>query len=515
MSIQMTREEYQNKYGVQAPVSSSAPIKMTRAEYEAKYGAQPIQQVPFPQPTDTLGGDLSTRLGTVQKAFGQAYSAPSGLEAGLQAARIPLRVAGQVAGGVVDVLGRIVQPALEFTGLDKPLGRAVSAITETPGAKAISRAYSKIPTPIKESFEDVTNVATLFPIGVGAKVAKKAIEPLAKESGVLFDKALTSKKSRDVDNLLRSTKSINTATQELTKRNVKVAEILGDDAVFRGLNVVDGKIIPDKAIEVIQKRVDDVMDVTREILPEVDKYAPRITKEQFRNKAISELTDGILPTERLSIIKGIDDQLATLPDDFLPSDIDKIRAQARNSGRDAKGRLVRDSEFGALENAARDLMFSSADKLPTAIGGEFAQLRQFVTDNIAVEKLLDKSIRNQTVKGGRLGAYSGRALGGLFGVGLGPLGVAGGIAVGDRIASILVNKQLGNSIKMKFIKKATDDPAIIEKARMFLERQRGYEPLQLPAPETPFRTQTVGGRTIPLSKEAQSTIEARERMINR
>jgi hypothetical protein len=60
MAIQMTRAEYEAKYGAKPAVAAQAPVQMTRAEYEAKYGQ--------PEKAATATGELfdyvraSTRL---------------------------------------------------------------------------------------------------------------------------------------------------------------------------------------------------------------------------------------------------------------------------------------------------------------------------------------------------------------------------------------------------------------------------------------------------------------------
>ena len=75
--IQMTRKEYEAKYGI-APVISGisklddnpAPIQMTRAEYEARYGKKPEGGF------DLFGGakdavsSLSTEFGGSEQSIG-------------------------------------------------------------------------------------------------------------------------------------------------------------------------------------------------------------------------------------------------------------------------------------------------------------------------------------------------------------------------------------------------------------------------------------------------------------
>jgi hypothetical protein len=163
---------------------------------------------------------------------------------------------------------------------------------------------------------------------------------------------------------------------------------------------------------------------------------------------------------------------------------------ARESSRTAKGLLKSSSEYAAMENAARDLVFASADKLPAASGGEFAQLRNFIKQNIELSNFLDKTLRGQKVAGGRLGIYAGRVLGAMSGSAGGPFATYIGNELGAKVAEIMINNQLGSSVKMKLIKLVTDNPEVIKLAEEMLKKQANWTPkllstqssvIQLPA----------------------------------
>ena len=85
-------------------------------------------------------------------------------------------------------------------------------------------------------------------------------------------------------------------------------------------------------------------------------------------------------------------------------EIDQFRATFRQSARDAKGLLKRSSEYATLEKALRDTEFNITDNLQSLgieKAGEFKSLNNYVKDMINTSEFLNKTLRGQTVKGGR------------------------------------------------------------------------------------------------------------------
>lgn len=166
MAIQMTRAEYEAKYGTKAPVVTSpvpsAPVQMTRAEYEAKYGQKPAA---LPSKT-TIAQDFKARTDKGALAF----------EAGARREITPmetgLRVLGQGGGFIGDLTGKAlsaVTPDVIGDALLKP----VQAIAGSKFGKSIASGYNMLPERARTNIEAAGNIASILPIGKGASVAAK------------------------------------------------------------------------------------------------------------------------------------------------------------------------------------------------------------------------------------------------------------------------------------------------------------------------------------------------------
>ncbi len=126
--IQITRAEYQKKYGTPAPGTSSkidttpAPIQMTRAEYALKYGQPPPGSQP---PQEGIGSDIQAAGADVNAAIigtGQ-YQGQSALRRGFSAASsaamaVPTVAADIVPGGktALKAVSTGINAATDFAG---------------------------------------------------------------------------------------------------------------------------------------------------------------------------------------------------------------------------------------------------------------------------------------------------------------------------------------------------------------------------------------------------------------
>ncbi len=287
--------------------------------------------------------------------------------------------------------------------------------------------------------------------------------------------------SQEVDNLV-SSRGINNAVQKAKLKNTNVVEYLKDPEIFTGLKVENKRINPDQSIDIVDNRIEQLMSAKRSALPEIDKYAPKQSKEALRQRAIDAIPTNITEADKRQIIRAIDGQLAPLPNEFTVSQLDAERARFRGSARNAQGILKRNTEYAALENGARDLVFDATDNLPFDTNGEFKRINDEVKSLINTKTFLDKTIRGQVVKGGRLAEYSARFAGAVAGSSGGPLGTIMGAEAGGAISRILTDNQLGSAFKLNAIKGLTKDPAIIREAEIYLNNVKNYKPLNLPAP---------------------------------
>lgn len=499
-----------------------------------------LEQAKQPQTSGTLTTPLREGIsglktlygggeqGIAQKLGGTFSEAAKGMIQGgfsgdITKANIP-KIAGSFGKGVFratgDLAGTVYAPigaAVGATGVGKlyeKIGGAIAnselgnAITDLPAVQEFAMKYPNA----AEDFGRALNI--IFAGKEKGKIEPSTAVPRTIQQGrtvIGAPKAVVTKiqtrlgekvdvrAKAEIDNLIKSKRSIEDKTKELEAQRVPVKDMMSERQIYEGLKVEKGTINPDKAISVIEERLDRAMAVTTNLAPEIDKYnyAP-ISRETLRQKAYNYAgQQGELPADVASIRKAIDAQINALSKELKPSQIDAVRGQAFNSSRNAKGQLKRTSEYAAIENAARDLVFDAADRLPMAAKSQFAGLRDYVRQNIRLKNYLDTTIRGQKAKGGRLGAYVGRGIGAVAGSQFGWAGAILGAEAGGKVANILMNNQLGSSVKMRMIKQITDNPLILQEAGKLLRLQQQYQsPYKaLPAPTTIYGEAWKGGKS--------------------
>jgi len=390
-------------------------------------------------------------------------------------------------------------------------GRALQTGAEAAGAAALYGAAQ----PIAEGkpIGEVRKEALLTGIGAGAFGATLPFAGAGLGKAYKFFKTpkverLQNLINKESDELLSKTKGIIGKKQILVEgRNVPVDEYIKDPHVFKGLKVENARINPDDAIQTVRNRVDVLMSSKGALLPELDRFTPKISKEIIRQKAVATLKG--TPADVADDVLKINKQLEALPDELSVSEIDRFRAQVRQSARDAKG-ISKTNEYAALEKASRDTVFDVTDNLPFDTNKEYQTINNEIKNLLGVEEFLDKTIRGQIVKGGRMTNVVGRVVGAVAGAKGGPLGTFMGSELGSTIANIITNNQLGSRFKLRLLRNLTDDPAVLKEAERFLSKAKGYAPPQLPAPTSEFRQTVFGRRAIPLSQKSPSAREAEE-----
>ena len=478
-------------------------ITISREEFEKRYGKISPQ---VSQPGQTLGQKLGE---TVKSRFTDTLESVARLQSGEQGfGSTVLQTAGNIAGGLTEAamqtVGAGVGEVAKATGIAEPAKKLGLELLQTSigqqalkalgsGVESYDKWKAKNPT-IAENIEAVIDVASFIPVAKTAETAVKGTIAGAKALGTGVAKLPTLAKgttaklvtkvaqkaeagiSKNVDDLISSKKSLTNAVKLVEqKKRTPLTNMLKDTNVYKGLKVEKGTINPDSAIEFVQSRIDKGMEVAKSILPMVDEYAKPISKNTLRSAAESYVkSEGLLPGDEKSILSRLYSQLDELPDEFLPSELDALRASAREGARTAQGLLKPANEYAALENAARDLMFQAADQLPSAAGGEFAKLRTFIKQNIDLSTFLDKTLRGQKVAGGRLGQYTGRIIGAAAGSSGGPFVAIVGQELGAKLADILMNNQLGSAIKMRMVRGLTDNPQALKVAEELLRKQSAY-----------------------------------------
>lgn len=441
------------------------------------------------------------------------------------------RVAGDVVGAVYAPVGA----AIGATGIGalfnkvaetKPSeGSVVDRVTDIP---AVQNFVAKRPN-LEEDFTRALNLffatketgkidpKTVIPrtgeqIKVGVDATTKVLGKLAPAKvqeavGNYAESTLV----KNVDDLLKSNKSITRRSVEAESRGVPLKETLADPEVYRGLKVEKGKINATEASDIIDARIEKVLEAKRAMLPKIDTIVPEVPRSVLRENAIKSIQGKFTPADETSMISAIDAQINALPSTLKPSDIDLFRARARESARNAKGIQKSSSEYSALENGARKTIFDITDDLPISGSADYKALNNYVKNMIVTKEFIDTVINGQTVKGGRLGTLFGRTIGAIALSGQGPLGTLAGSEIGGLISNILTNNTLGSSAKMSLIRNITNEPAIIAKAQKLLGEVQDLNVPLLGPKTSEFHTEITGGKPIQLGPRAPSTIDAQER----
>lgn len=404
--------------------------------------------------------------------------------------------AGKVVGKVTpqylqDLVAQGGQKLTDFAAAHEIMPEAISSFVNK-GADALESAANK-------PFDMVGNA-----LSTAGKSTLNALK------GYADDAARTSVQN-DVKNLLSSTKGISNRNQLAQTTGTDLQEHLSDPAVYRGIQVENGRVNPDEAVAVVEHRIDSVLDAKSQMLPELDRVTPEIPKETLRERALANIQGKYTPADEKAMVDAIDSQLAAVPDTLKVSQVDKLRAQFRASARNAKGLQKSSSEYAALENAARDTVFDVTDKLPISGSEDYKALNDYVKQMITTKDFLDKTLRGQVVKGARLSKYVARTIGAVAGVSHGALGALGGAEAMGAIADVITNSQLGNSMKMNLIRNMTDDPAILQKVEDLLGEIKALNLPLLKSGETAVPT-TYGASPIALPEKSASTLESQERL---
>lgn len=428
---------------------------------------------------------------------------------------------GQAAGLVGDAAFETVKAVTPQPIKDVAKG-ALGSIGETQQVQDLIKAWQGFEQAHPEEAANIAatgNIASILPIAKGAQLGAQGIaKGVSAGSNVLskvhpinalkgnLTKVQSQGISNDVDALLGATRSISKRVQTAEAQGTNLRDILSDPQVFKGITVSKSKINPEPAIATIDARIDKLMEAKSGMLPKLDKVTPEIPRDVLRERAYENIASKFSPADEQALIKAIDQQIDALPEMLKPSEIDKLRAQFRKSSRNAQGMQKSTSEYSALENAARDTVFDITDNLPISGASEYKALNEYVKNMITTRDFLDKTLRDQVVKGGRMRGYALKVIGAVAGSTHGPIGAIMGSEVGGLISDIITNNQLGSSIKMRLIQNLTDDPVILKEAQKLLKDVNDLEVPQLPAGGE-FRTKTYGNEAMPLPSKTQSTID--------
>jgi|GEM_PF-1519300 len=158
----VTIEEFKRKYGENALEGFTNPVTPTEQGFLSRVGTSIGQR--FDKQKEILGETIEGKRSLASGFFGAA---------------------GQGAGMITDPLTEAVGTGLKATGLDKPLGSAIGAISESKalakvadvtGIQAITDYYMGSSQEVKDNIDAVFNIGSLIPAGALVKPVVGAVK---------------------------------------------------------------------------------------------------------------------------------------------------------------------------------------------------------------------------------------------------------------------------------------------------------------------------------------------------
>ena len=476
MAIQMTRQQYEQQYGVKPVIATSsvlddekpAPIQMTRAEYNALY--YPEKQAN----QDGLGSKLMGRGKDILNS-GDAERTLA------QPLRPELRRVGAIAGGINDVLSAVVSPIIgkvQDTLSSSPTVQKI-ANNETVGKgldvinKGINfagdtwKGFEESSPTIAQDIKDITNIVSLAP---GPKVAK----PILSKADDLITPIKRNIEDRGVNNVVNEiakledkyvkTRNANTYEKDVdvSRRRIAESNVLADAVDTDGLirtKGVGGAIDQYKKQTIFQ--MEDIVKQNLDQAKEVMQFA------DVRKALIKEVgSSGLEGADLVAAIKKVD------------AELDGLAVRTRGSSvidlgvlHDAKIATTKNINYQtppekatyrkAIARAYKTLVEKNSTKFD--VKEVNTTLAKYYKDIARLERL-----DGARAEGGKLGKYTSSLIGTGIGMGAGSVGGPVGAVIGGVVGGQASQALKGASMSRTFKgggKGLSPDP-VLAKARL-------------------------------------------------
>lgn len=461
-------------------------------------------------------------------------------EGKISGAEVGLRVAGDIAGGVGDVMGRgLIATAKILTpkAVENKLGdlgkeflksetgqNLVNTISQ--GAEAYGAWKEKHPR-LAENVESIANITSLIPIGKGTqvagqgvkKVAGEAVETVAEKAVKTVSKAKgLAQKIAPIDTTLEATKKVIQGAPEDLAKGVKALSQLDTKGV-KTFKDLASKI--DEKIPTLLKQVDD------DLAQDATEYALKdLTVKQISKSGKEVVTDYV--TQGL---KGLREMYDKIGDNLAKADIDDLIEKATKTGLTRKevNDLARryGSEFGSkafsktgepltsvnarlfenvrsgLKDVARAGIKGQAAKQADEMVSALIKTKDLVTKTAnAVNKLQSKIAKRGLLE--KIGHGAAKALDTLSGGSI--RGVVGGLlprGAGYKVMNALdLEEQLPKYLEIiqKAIKSESDDEIIDILKQIKLPKATGKEIAETVVENVPKTTVKSVTKKLPKGK---------------
>jgi hypothetical protein len=565
MAIQMTRAEYEAKYGVRPVIpkestldTTPAPRRMTRAEYEAEFGVKKpslLETVTNPAKEAIQGlGQMygGGEQGIANKLKQDVLAGAQDIEQGnviKGLAKSALRTSGDVAGLVFAPIGAVMQatgfnkltdyvaekfwdipvfnelldsPKLQEFAMTHPnaeedFGRALNlamSLAETGKIeprtivdRTIQQVKGIVGTPASEGVPGT---------GIRGKldVAKEVIKKFNEEKKIVSDAKVTKLIADELYNIENNYATIRKANEFSTDANAASrARIAATDVLATAVDA-EGRIRttqPGGAVDQYRARTIDGLEsvVKDNLIREAKKVNLIEVSKELKNEILNSKLEG---GDLVKALNGVEAEIKGLKlraDPFGNVDLSKIQ--------DAKVSTYGNINFNtppetatyrkAVARTYKNLIESKSDFDVRTINKE---LQKYYQDVTTLQRL-----DGRVVKGGKLGKYFARTAGNVAGamtggmVG-GPAGIAVGTVVGGEISSRLQGRQMSKAFGKATGREIPKNP-ILESAK-----ELAGKPADLKVPDVVIGAPKGIKKTpeiFKIEKDIRSNVEMQKKAI--
>jgi hypothetical protein len=517
MAVQMTRAQYEAKFGAPPPTTTAAPVKMTRAEYEAKYAAP----APVPNVADKFKAGMDQATAERTAELNRIAEAQATGEQGTL--RSLFQTGGQIVGAAIDPFVEGVKaatPDVVKKGVGA-VGKFLSPLVTAP-AEALSNtplfkeaAASSDELPIERDIKAFMEYLNLAPGPKGAAGIAKVL-PKAVDGAVTFSKAAGEATTRATGSAVGKlqTRAVDALESDIREavygKSQKVlvrSEARGKDPVRflaeRNIkpDVKGGKMVTLEKADKLHSSADPLNDHLDMGLAEIEQSVPKRKIADLERAAISAVRTkaNIANNTAGDLEAGIRREFAEYRQNF-GDEITLTQENAIKRGKWGK------TKFDAAKPLQGDINYAIGkvmkDDIEAAVPKEAFGVRELnahIGDIYDAEKFL-RSLDGQVVKGGRLGKYSGRIIGAAVGSHGGPLGTFFGALGGDAVAELLQRSTFSNPLRALLLRNLQkSNPAAYQEVLDFMKRSGMERQTQLGLPAArsiPLRPKTPSPSTV-------------------
>ena len=338
-----------------------------------------------------------------------------------------------------------------FSPVTKGINLAADKISDVPAVQKF--AASDQGHALDRDVQAVQEYLNLVPGPKGASVLTKATEAGADALKTGVTTATNTARDAAIDSLERNIRSAAEGTL-VPKKLLAKSEARGKDPVryLAEHNIApvvrDGKMQTLEQADKLHTTAQPLNDHLDMALADVEMGVPKTPLEDIRSKALASASalKNVTETARKHITDAIDHEFDLLKEkgatDMTLRQVNALKkTQWKATKFDATKPYQSDAQY-LMGKAAKQTIEDTVPKDAFSV----QELNNHIGNIYDAEKFL-RTLDGRAIKGGRLGKYFGRVLGGMVGTAGGPIGTFLGTLGGDGVVEILQRNTFSNPLK--------------------------------------------------------------------